>query len=241
MIVAVTLTVAGCGGSATSARPDVAQTPAPVPTTAPVETPATRALKSLQASVADLGAVEVSGGTWGSPSAGLRSGTSDLRTGDFSATISLGKGLSMKMLRHADLTWSMAPPVYWSGVGYTKASARAAKGKWVVGPVAPLARMIAAMDPAVLVRGLLNFTPANLVGVAPVTRGALRGNRVLTFSSAGMTQRVYFTPGDEPRLVRLTSTKDGATTWVDFVSFPQQFRVRLPRARDVLQPDESRK
>lgn len=228
-IAALAVVVAGCGGPVTSQRPGA------VPTTMPTATAASRTLKALQDSVADLGAVEVSGGTTGSPKVGRRSGTSDLRTGDFSATITLGKGLSMKMLRRADLTWSMAPPRYWSGIGYTKESARAARGKWVVGSATALAPMIEAMDPGAVVRSVMELTDANLVSVEPVTRGPLRGDRVLTFSGLGTTQRIFFTAGAKPRLVRVASTKDGATTWVDFVAFPKEFQVRLPRVRDVLQ------
>lgn len=225
VVVSVVLAVAGCGGSDPDKRPSAA----------PTEPSAVRALKALQASVADFGAVEISGGTSGSPRVGRRIGTSDLRTGDFSASITLGNGLIMKMLRHADLTWTMAPPVYWNGIGYTRASARAARGRWVVGPVASVAPMIEAMDPGAVVRSVLTLTAANLVGVAPVTRGRFRGDRVLTFTGPGTTQRIYFTASEKPRLVRVTSTKGGATTWVDFVAFPRQFQVRLPRAHDVFQ------
>lgn len=232
LVVTLVLVAVGCGASGSRARVPSASTPDAAPS--PAQTAATRALKALQASVADLGAVEISGGTTGSPLVGRRKGTSNLRTGDFSASITMDKGLSVTMRRHMDLTWTMAPPVYWTGIGYTKASARAARGKWVVGPAASVAPMIDAMDPGALIRTVLGLTGSNLRSVALVTKGALRGNRVLIFSGAGTSQRIYFTASDRPQLTRLTSTKDGATTWVDFVAFPKTFQVRVPRARDVL-------
>lgn len=232
-LVAVLLVlVAGCAGNSDrpAALPD-AQAPSGTPTSA-----ASRILTALQASVADLGAVEVSGGTLGHPGLGRRRGVADLKTGEFRASLGLGHGQQLELLRQDDLTWTRAPAWYWVRLGYTRSSARAARGKWVVASAASAKYLIDALDPGVLIGSLLALDPARPPRVEAVRHGDLKGNRVLDFHLAGADQLIYVTPGPRPRLLRITSTASGVTTVVDFTARHQPFRVRLPEASAVFQP-----
>ncbi|MCX6398215.1 MAG: hypothetical protein NTV23_17140 [Propionibacteriales bacterium] len=202
----------------------------------PVSTRAGRTMQSLQASVAALGAVEVSGGTVGQAEIGQRRGTANLRTGDFEASVGLGHGTFLEMIRQSDLTWIRAPASYWVRLGYTRASAAAARGKWIVAPAESARYLLDAMDPGALIRSLLALDPRDAVSVAAVRRGALRGSRVLEFRLADATQRIYLTAGRRPRLLRMSSTRSRVTTTVDFVATPRTFHVRLPGADQVVQP-----
>ncbi|MFL6159126.1 MAG: hypothetical protein ACJ72D_23815 [Marmoricola sp.] len=232
----------GCGpaaekGATPSTSPTSAATSSPSapPSATPTENPAARLLAALQASAADLGAVRVSGGT-GAARLGHRTGTSDLTTGDFVASTDLGSGVVLKMIRQADLTWTMAPSAFWVSQGYTRATAREASGKWVVAPAAGVKPLIDTMDPGAIFRSLKNLGPRDVSGLSVATRGDLAGKRVLTFRQlGGAVQRVYLTDGEHPRPLRVTSTNARATTTIDFVAYPKTFHVRLPRPSEVLQ------
>lgn len=224
---------AGCGGEPGGT---VAESPGPAPSATATPDAASQILTALQASVADLGAVEVSGGTLGHPELGRRRGTADLRTGEFHATLGLGNGQQLEMMRRADLTWTKAPPWYWVRLGYTRSSAQAARGKWVVATAAAAEFLVNALDPGSVVRSLLALDPGRPPKVEAVRTGDLKGNRVLDFHQTGADQLVYVTPGRRPRLLRVTSTASGVTTVVNFTARQKPFRVRLPQAGTVFQP-----
>lgn len=223
--------VAGCGGNGTTDRPGPTR---PSGASTPLSR-AGEALRSLQASVSRLRAVQIHGGTGPGGAKGRRSGASDLRTGDFRVTVELEHGQSLRMLRKDDLTWVSAPASFWVSLGYTKASADRSVGRWVVVPVQGAAPLIAAMDPGVAVRSLLDLDPATARTVAPV-RGARDGERVIVLGRGRDTQRIYVTgPSSSPRLVRITSVLEGVATTIDFVGFPSRISVALPAANEVLQ------
>lgn len=226
----------GCGA------PDpAAEKPVPAGSTAPAATssaallPGARALAALQSSVADLGAVEVSGGAPDGIAGGTIRAASDLRTGEFRATVDLGGGKGvLRMLRQNDLTWTTAPPSFWTGLGYTPDSARRARGKWVVARVEAIKALVESLDPGVAVRALLELEPEDVLGVATVAEGELRGRRVLRFRQGGREQAVYVTTGARPRLLRITASTGSGTTSLDFLAFPTHVRVSLPKPADVL-------
>ncbi len=226
----VAVLTAGCGGTA--------EAPVAVPSsTAPAPTAASRALEALQASVADLGAVEVSGGTPSDGGRGRIRAASDLRTGDFRVTVDLGSGNGvLRMIRQSDLTWTKAPPDFWTGLGYTAESARRAHGKWVVARAAKIRPLVQSLDPGVAVRALLELTPQDVISVATVSTGELRGHRVLRFRQGDREQRVYLTNGSRPRLLRISGASAAGSADLDFVAFPSRVTVSLPPASDVLPP-----
>jgi len=232
-LVAVLVLAAGCRAEpAPDSRPSLAATPsAPSAPSA-----AGRVLEALQTSVADLRAIEVSGGAVGHAEVGRRRGSADLRTHEFRAVLGLGNGQVLEMLRKADLTWTKAPASYWVRLGYTRASARAAQGKWVVANATAVEQLVGALDPGALITSLLGLKNDQVDRVEPVLHGDLSGNRVLVFHQAGGDQLVYVTPGPRPRLLRLTSTANGVTTTVDVTARRTPFRVRLPEADQVFQP-----
>lgn len=225
----------GCGAPATSAE----EHRGPVePTAAPASRgAAARVLEALQSSVADLGAVEVSGGTPGSLGSGRIHAASDLRTGEFRAIVRLAGGVgTLRMIRQSDLTWTKAPPSFWTGLGYTDESARRARGKWVVARAEKIWPLVQSLDPGVAVRALLELSEDDVISIGKVRAGELRGQQVLRFDQGGGEQRVYLTTGPHPRLLRISSRSGTTTTDLDFVSFPPRVRVRLPQAADVLPP-----
>lgn len=228
--------VAGCGGTARSA--DTAEVVvADSSPSAPPTSAGSRALAALQASVADLGAVEVSGGTPSEVAGGRIHAASDLRTGDFRITVDLGAGAGvLRMVRTSDLTWTQAPPAFWIRLGYTAESARRATGKWVVARAETIRPLVQALDPGVAVRALLDLSPQDVLGVGTVRSGELRGQRVLRFRQGGLEQRVYLTQGARPRLLRISSRSGAAATELDFLAFPSRVQVTLPLASDVLPP-----
>lgn len=229
--------LAGCGGGQEeAATPPSTTPPSATPTATRAAGPAARALEALQESVADLGAVEVRGQTSGSPEAGRRTGVADLRTGDFRASVALGGGRRLEMIRQADLTWTRAPASYWVELGYTAASAARARGRWVVAPYDGAKQIADAVDPGSVVRSISDLDPSDATSVETVRRGSLRGNRVITFARADSVQRLFLTPDARPRLLRVASTRAGTTTTVDVTELPGPLRLRLPDAADVVQP-----
>jgi len=228
---ALALVLALASGCAGTAGPDGTS---PSGASAPLSR-AGEALKSLQQNVSHLRGVEIRGGTGPGAAKGRRSGASDLRTGDFHVTVELEHGRSLRMLRKDDLTWVSAPASFWVSLGYTKASADRAVGRWVVVPAQGAAALIAAMDPGVAVRSLLDLDPATARTVGPV-RGGRQGEQVIVLGHGRDTQRIYFTgTRSSARLVRITSVLEGVATTVDFVRFPARISVTLPAADDVLQ------
>lgn len=237
VVLVATGPLAGCGQE----RPvgPAGPTAAVAPTTDPARplSAAARVLADLQASVADLGAVQVSGGTPGAGGAGRTKAWSDLESGAFDATISLGRGEgSVRMIRQSDLTWTKAPPSFWIGLGYTAASAREARGKWVVARAEAIKPLIASFDPGSSIRALLALEPQSALAVRRVRTGPRRGQRVLTLAQGSGRQQVYLGAGRRPRLLRVVSTQGAATTALDFRELPVGLRVRLPDPADVIQP-----
>lgn len=226
----------GCGGTAgTAGTAEVVV--AEASPAAPPSSAGSRVLAALQASVADLGAVEVSGGTPSEAVGGRFHAASDLRTGDFRVTVDLGAGTGvLRMVRTSDLTWTQAPPAFWIRLGYTAESARRAKGKWVVARAETIRPLVQALDPGVAVRALLDLSPQDVLGVGTVRSGELRGQRVLRFRQGGLEQQVYLTQGARPRLLRISSSSASASTELDFLAFPSRVQVTLPLASDVLPP-----
>lgn len=225
----------GCGSP--GGTPETAVSGPSSSPSAPAPSAASRALAALQASVADLGAVEVSGGTPGDVVRGRIRAASDLRTGDFRVTVDLGPGAGvLRMIRQSDLTWTKAPPDFWTGLGYTEESARRARDTWVVARAEKIRPLVQSLDPGVAVRALLELTPQDVISVATVTTGDLRGNRVLRFRQGGREQRVYLTKGPRPRLLRISGSSNTGTTDLDFLAFPPRVQVSLPSVSDVLPP-----
>lgn len=235
LVVAAALAV-GCGGPTGTAEVVAAEQPSSSPSV-PAPSAASRALAALQASVADLGAVEVSGGTPGGDVRGRIRAASDLRTGDFRVTVDLGADAGvLRMIRQSDLTWTKAPPDFWTRLGYTAESARRAQGKWVVARAETIRPLVQSLDPGVAVRALLELSAQDVISVGTVATGDLRGQRVLRFRQGGREQRVYLTNGARPRLLRISGASDSASTELDFLAFPPRVQVSLPTASDVLPP-----
>lgn len=238
---ALTAVLLGCGPATSAAGPDAttAMSASPSPSPPPPSSgAAARALAALQASVADLGAVEVSGGTPGALVPGRIRAESDLRTGEFRARVDLGEGAGVvEMIRQSDLTWTTAPPSFWIELGYTAESAERVRDKWVVERADAIRPLVESLDPGSTVRALLTLGPEDVLDVETVTRGERRGQRVLRFRLGGRTQAVYMTPGSRPRLLRISSSSSSGTTALDFLDFPAHVRVRLPQATDVFVPD----
>ncbi len=140
------------------------------------------------------------------------------------------------MIRQSDLTWTSAPPSFWSRLGYSAESARRAQGKWVVARAEAIRHLVDSLDPAAAVRALAQLGPDDLVSVSTVPDGRLQGQRVLRFNQGGRKQEVYLTPGVRPRLLRISSWTGSARTDLDFVDFPTHVRVVLPDAADVFAP-----
>lgn len=227
----------GCGAPTPTAEAPITAAASPAaPTATPAPVPGARALAALQSSVADLGAVEVSGGAPGGVGGTIRA-ASDLRTGEFRATVDLGGGKGvLRMLRQNDLTWTTAPPSFWTRLGYTPESARRARGKWVVARVESIKGLVESLDPGIAVRALLELEPEDVLSAATVASGELQGHRVLRFRQGGREQAVYLTRGARPRLLRITASTGTGTTSLDFLDFPTHVRVSLPNPVDVLPP-----
>jgi len=237
----VLMAVAGCGGSDAGLNPAVTASvsASATPTPAPSSTPTTaggKALAALQAAVADLGAVSVSGGAPGGGKVGLIHGVADLGTGSFRTSIALENGSGeLQMIRLLDRTWTKAPPGFWTGVGYTRKDALAVRGKWVGERADNIKALVASLDPAATIRSLLALRQDDVVRLEPVRSGRYRGARVLEFGTGGQRQRVVFSRGAKPRLLRISSTRDGSTTVLDYRVLPK-VQVDLPRSRDVYLP-----
>lgn len=227
----------GCGGQE-APGPGAAASPInePVPSTPtasadaapPASAAAVAALKALQRSLSRISGVRLVGRTEGSPVVGRRAGTANLETGEFRGRVSLGNGETLEMIRQSDTAWTRAPVSYWTRLGYTRESARAAREKWVVASVTEIKPLVDSIDPGAVIAGLLALDPEDGV--------RLRDKSVLVFGQDDAVQRVYFTPGVRPVLRRVSSTRDGVTTIVDFVGFPSDVRIQRPPAAGVLVP-----
>lgn len=237
----VLMAVAGCGGSgaglkvSATASASASVTPSPSVASTPA-TAAGKALAALQSTVADLGAVSVSGGAPGGGRVGRTHGVADLGTGSFRTTVVLQDGSGeLQMIRVLDRTWTKAPPEFWTGAGYADTDALAVRGKWVGERADNIKPLVASLDPAAAIRSLLALTEQDVVRSRTVRSGRYEGARVLEFGTAGQRQQVVFSRGAKPQLLRISSTRNGSTTELDYRSLPQ-VQVDIPPSKDVYLP-----
>lgn len=185
-----------------------------------------RELRAMQRDLRSRAAVEVRGWTRDQPRTGRSQARADLGTGDFATTVPLGAGGGEVTLRRVgDLTWTIAPPAFWVGLGYTEASADAARGRWVRARTADIGALVAAFDPGATVRAVL----------------ALDGSAIEPGSRPGWWR--VSDPGSHVRALRIGPGHRLSEVWLRsgrdvvvlrIVGFPRHLEIAVPPAERVL-------
>lgn len=162
--------------------------------------------------------------------------TTDGGSGNFEARVPW-HGHRIEMRRVGDLTWTRAPVGFWTGLGYTRASALRAAGKWVVARSAQITQVERLFDPGALLGWLRTVGPGE-VRELPRRRGA---DRALEVRAGGTRVEVGLPPLGEPGRLRLTSITvfrgDHPVSRAHLTLLSTPVALVAPDADDVLQQE----
>ncbi|MEV5003248.1 hypothetical protein [Nocardioides sp. LML1-1-1.1] len=163
------------------------------------------------------------------------SATSDGRSGNFEAHVPW-HGRTIVMRRIGDLTWTRAPAGFWTGLGYTAASAARAEGKWVVARSAQIRQVEQLFDPGALLEWLRK---AGAGEVQEVDRGGRRVLRVRV--GATLVEAGVVAPHGRARLTSITVFHgDRPVSRSHLTVLDAPVALVAPDADDVLQKEALR-